>query len=222
MAVLIRRRRPGELQYRVGGREGIVRHGFAPVNLAVKLEGFAGEGFFFVMGETVAHKFQIVFILVGRRGQEQFPHRFVHRFFGAVGQVLLRQGLAKLLGQIGMPAGPFIYPLQGFPAVLGVRAKPLCQRAGLLQGKIPQLDAIADIEGGAAVVFYQIRGRGHAQQYKGEALEDRLAGAGIITGADGGEEIIGEWQGNGGVDFIHKDHHRLFLFLQHCFAVKLH
>jgi hypothetical protein len=105
-----------------------------------------------------------------------------------------REFEAESLREVGLAASPVEHPFQRVGGFLRRQREAGRQRLGFLYGEVRQLDAVADVERRAAGVFDQLRRTGDAQQREGEPLESRLAGAGVVTGAEAGEEVIRERQ----------------------------
>src|SRR5207253_10169709 len=73
-------------------------------------------------------------------------------------------------------------------------------------GEVGELDAPADVERRQPSVPDQVRGRSHAEQAEGEALELRVAAAPVVALADGREELVrAERQRANDVDLVEED-----------------
>ena len=187
-------------------------------HLAVQLE----QGILFgVVEQVIAHELQVG-LAARLLGQEERPHQLVHLRIAAFRQGLLYQRLAQLLGQVRVAIRPVEDAVQDGCAAAGIgRLQALRQHDGILATEGAQRDLVADVEGRARAVFDQVGRRSHAQQHKGQALEVRVAGARIVHGADGGEEIVAKIQLEGAVNLVNEDNDALLHLNQGHLAQKI-
>src|SRR5262245_17847489 len=120
-------------------------------------------------------------------------------------RLFLRQYLTELLRQVWVAISLMQDAAQRLFAALFGRSQPSGQRLGLFESEIGQVNAMADVERGARGVFDQVGRAGDAEQYEAHAVVFRFGCASVVTGADGGEEIVGEGQLDGRVNLVNED-----------------
>ena len=106
------------------------------------------------------------------------------------------------IAQLGAPIT--VLRIENFSEAVSRRIAELRERLKPC-GEIYQLDAVADVEGGAGVVLDQIGGGGNPKQNKTEPVKGGLAGAAVVGSPDGGKEVVRKGQPQGGINFIYKN-----------------
>jgi len=179
---------PGEAEAFRHSVGGIVRGAAARPDAVV--EGEQGARVPGAPQQAIRHEAEVVLALRHAGVQEELPAPLVHP--SGLPRAVLRRRAAEPLRQVRMAAGPVERPRQQRSAAF---AQPPRQRRRLLGREVPQLDAGADIERSDPGVRHQLRGRGHAQQAEGQALQLRLLRPLLVQLAQGREELVGVERG---------------------------
>ncbi len=198
---------PRQLQVRLHHRLLLIRHRrTTPPHLAIGLQHCPRLRC--PPRQHIPHKQQIRFLLP-RRPQEHPLHQPLHLRLRPGRSPHQRHLLTEALGQIGMAPRPGQHPPHHPFPLLRRQPQPRHQRHRLRQREILEINPVANIERRAARIPNQITGGRHPNQHKRKPMECRDLGTGGIEIANRREKVIGEVQGQRGVDFIHKHHQRL-------------